>query len=165
MEIAYELTQTDFVEAFATHRKRNSTGKMFLLVLYWIGVAFACYLVWGVVRAHDTTKLFLLLFLVTFWIVVVEIYPRWNVRRQFVKQPGAHGPRKLILDASGVHWRWNSGSADVEWRNYTGLIEGPTQILFYGSPSGFNILPKRVLSPDQLSELRILLAENIRTPE
>jgi hypothetical protein len=67
-----------------------------------------------------------------------------------------------MLDASGAHWRWNGGSADGEWRNYTRSIEGAHQILFYTSPSCFNILPKQALNPDQLAELRALLAQNIR---
>src|SRR5579864_1854718 len=157
MEIEYELTQTDFTEAFAAHRKRNSAAKGFLLVMFWMGIAFSSYVLYGAVRAHDTMRLLpLFFFLAILWIIVVEIFPRWNVRRQFSKQPGAHGPRRLMLDGSGIHWRWNGGSADVEWRNYIRSIEGANQILFYTSPSCFNILPKRALNPDQLSKLRTL---------
>jgi hypothetical protein len=162
MEIAYELTQNDFTEAFRVHRQRNSAVKGLLVVVFWMGIAFASHVLYGAVRAHDTIRLLPLSFLVILWIIVVEIFPRWNVRRQFTKQPGAHGPKKRMLDASGAHWRWNGGSAGGEWRNYTRSIEGAHQILFYTSPSCFNILPKQALNPDQLAELRALLAQNIR---
>jgi hypothetical protein len=159
MEIAYELTQNDFTEAFAVHGQKNSTAKGPLVVAFWMGIAFASYVLYGAVTAHDTMRLLPLSFIVILWIIVVEIFPRWNVRRHFTKQPGAHGPRKLMLDASGAHWRWNGGSADVEWRNYICSTEGANQILFYTSPSCFNILPKRAFNQD----LRALLAQNIRT--
>jgi hypothetical protein len=37
--------------------------------------------------------------------------------------------------------------------NYIRSVEGATQILFYTSPACFNILPKRALSPDQLTPM------------
>jgi len=67
-----------------------------------------------------------------------------------------------VLDSSGAHRRWNGGSADVEWRNYIRSVEGKNQILFYTSPACFNILPKRALAVEQLSELRELLKQNIQ---
>jgi YcxB-like protein len=67
----------------------------------------------------------------------------------------------MVLDAAGVHWRWNGGSADVEWKNFIRFLECKSEFLLYSSPACFNILPKRALSPDQLSELRGLFAQNI----
>ncbi|MGO8793202.1 MAG: YcxB family protein [Candidatus Sulfotelmatobacter sp.] len=87
----------------------------------------------------------------------------WSARRQFLKQPGAHGLRTVLFDDLGAHWRWNGGSSDIEWKNYVRSLEGLNQILFYTSPACFNILPKRSLSPDQLNELRTLLAQQIQT--
>jgi anti-sigma factor RsiW len=165
MEIAYELTQNDFTEAFAVHRQRKSAAKVLPVVVFWMGIAFASYVLYGAVRADDTMRLLPLSFIVILWIIVVEIFPRWNVRRQFTNQPGAHGPRKLMLDASGAHWRWNGGSSDVEWRNYIRSTEGANQIQLYTSPSCFNILPKRAVNQDQLAELRALLAQNIRAEQ
>ena len=95
------------------------------------------------------------------WIALVWALPRWGVRRQFRKQPGAHGFRTLLLDDGGAHWRWNGGTSDIEWRNYIRWVDGKNQILFYTSPVCFNILPKRKLSPEQLGELRDLLLRNI----
>ena len=163
MEIAYELTQDDFTEAYTAHRKRSATAKIVQLVLFGIFIAFASLALFRAVRAHNTMVLLPYFLFAILWILVVGTFiPRWLVRRQFTKQPGAHGPRKLLLDASGAHWRWNGGSADVEWRNYIRSVEGTNQILLYTSPSGFNILPSRALKPDQLSGLRAMLQQNIR---
>ena len=55
------------------------------------------------------------------------------MRRQFLQQAGAHGPKTLTLNASGASWKWNGGASDIEWKNYTQ----------YTSPAWFNIPPKR----------------------
>jgi len=103
-----------------------------------------------------------LLGLVIAWVATLWILPRRTIRRQFLKQPGAHGPRTLLLDSTGVHWRWNGGSSDVEWKNYIRSVEGKNQILFYTSPACFNILPKRALAADQLDEIRVLLKQHVQ---
>jgi hypothetical protein len=78
-----------------------------------------------------------------------------------VKQPGAQGQRNVLLDGSGVHWRWDGGCADIEWKNYVRSLEGKKQFLLYTSPACFNIIPKHALTPQELIELRALLKENI----
>jgi hypothetical protein len=95
------------------------------------------------------------------WAAIVWGHPRWNARRQFLKQPGVHGPRKVSLDATGVHWRWNGGSSDIDWKNYVRSLEGKNQFLLYTSPACFNIIPKRALEPGRLNEVRALLNQNI----
>jgi len=102
------------------------------------------------------------LVLVLLWIVLLWVLPRWNMKRQFRNQPGAQGPRTVTLDATGLHWQWNGGSADVEWKNYIRCVESKNQILFYTSPACFNILTTRELQPAQLAQLRELLKENIQ---
>jgi hypothetical protein len=82
-------------------------------------------------------------------------------RKQFNQQPGAHGPRTFLLDDWGVHARWNGGSIDVEWKNYIQWVESSKHVLLYLSPFLFNILPKRSLSSDQMTELRRILKRQI----
>lgn len=163
MEIHYELTEKDFLEAFAVHRDRNPTSKLIRVVLFWGLIAFAAVMLYGIVQAGGTTSALPLLLLAILWLAVLEVYPRWFMRRQYTKQPGARGPRTLTLDDSGTHWKWSGGSSDVEWKNYTASVEGKNQILFYTSPAGFEILPKRAMATEQLDELRKLLQQNIQT--
>jgi len=66
-----------------------------------------------------------------------------------------------MLDDTGVHWRWSGGVSDIEWKNYIRALEGKNQILFYTSPAAFNMLPKRALTAEQLTEVRQLLAQHI----
>jgi len=99
--------------------------------------------------------------LILLWVGILRGVPRWNARKQFLKQPGAQGQRTVLIDDSGIHWRWNGGSSDIAWKNYVRSLEAKKQFLLYTSPACFNIIPKRVLTPEGLLELRSLLKQNI----
>jgi hypothetical protein len=164
MEISYELTQKDFTESFAAHRNRRSSVKWIRHIVAWLLILISCFLLFGAIRTGNARTLMPFFGLVALWLVVLGGLPLWlSARKQFLKQPGAHGTRTVVFDAAGTHWRWNGGSADVEWKNYVRSLEGKNQILFYTSPACFNILPKRAIAAEQLSELRSLLSQNIRT--
>jgi YcxB-like protein len=164
MQITYELTQKDFTEAYTAHRSGKAFSRWSRRIFISIMVLMALVvLLESVTRPGLETarSLLPLLVLIAMWIGVLWILPWWTMRRQFLQQPGAHGPRALALDDAGAHWKWSGGSSDVEWKNYIRSVEGKNQILFYTSPACFNILPKRSMSPQQLDEIRELLKQNI----
>ena len=164
MQVLYELTQKDFTEAYTAHRKGKALSRWLRRIFILIMVLMAAIvLLESVMRptAETAKSLMPLMVLIVMWISILWVLPWWTMRRQFLQQPGAHGPRTLTLDESGAHWKWNGGASDVEWKNYIRSVEGKNQILFYTSPACFNILPVRALNSDQLSELRALLAQNV----
>jgi hypothetical protein len=164
MEISYELTQKDFTESFAAHRHRRSAVNWIRAVAFWVTILGLAFLLFGAIRTGNTRALMPLFILAIFWLLILGGLPlSISARRQFLKQPGAHGPRTAVFDAAGTHWRWNGGSSDVEWKNYIRSLEGENQILLYTSPACFNILPKRAMTPEQLGDLRSLLNQNIPT--
>ncbi len=163
MQITYELTERDFLDGYAAHRKSRMAWGLFkifigIVLLFTVVILFGFLMKPSWEQARALMPLFVV---VPMWIALVALYPRWSVRRQFRQQPGAHGPRTATLDDTGAHWRWNGGASDVEWKNYIRSVEGKNHFLFYISPAFFNILPKRALSADQLVELRSLLNQNI----
>lgn len=166
MEISYELTQRDFSEAYTVHRNRMNWKKWVRRVFISIAGLFTAVVLFGFLLnpSWEQGKALMPLFvLVPMWIAVLWLLPWWLMRRQFVQQPGAHGPRTLTLNDGGASWKWSGGSSAIEWKNYIRFTEGRNHVLFYTSPACFNILPKRALNPDQLGELRALLEQNIRT--
>ena len=164
MRINYELLQKDFTESYAVHRNRNVWSKWGRRLFLWIKVLFALLVFLGFLvkpSAEAARNLLPFFGFVLLWLGILSILPRWLMGRQFSKQPGAHGPRTVVLDASGTHWEWNGGSSHVDWKNYIRSAEGKNQILLYTSPACFNILPKHGLTTEQLIELRDLLKLNI----
>jgi hypothetical protein len=164
MQIDYELTQRDFIDAFTAHRYRSVVRKWLIRLLMSITLILAVVLLIGLIvkpNAQDA-KILMPYFVFAFlWIGAMLVLPRWSVRKQFLKQPGAQGPRTVLIDATGAHWRWNGGSSEIAWKNYIRALEGRSQFLLYTSPACFNIIPKRALSSDGLLELRRILKQNI----
>ena len=164
MQIDYELKQSDFIDSFAAHRSRNIFSKWLIRLLMSFAIIVAVFLAFGLIvrpNAQDTKNLMPFFGLILMWVGVLWGLPRWSARRQFLKQPGAQGQRSVLMDDSGIHWRWNGGSSDIAWKNYVRSLEGKKQFLLYTSPACFNIIPKRALAPERLLELRTLLKQYI----
>ena len=164
MEVIYQLTQRDFVDSLIAHRNRSPIRKWFLRLIVSIVFAAVAVTLSGVAM-HPNSQAMLnatpLLVLGALLVVVVWIAPWRAARNQFSKQPAAQGPRTILLDKVGVHRRWNGGSSDVEWENFVRFLESKNQLLLYSLPVSFTIVPKRGLTPEQLSEFRALVAQNI----
>ena len=152
MQIAYELTKQDFIEAYSVHRNRNAFSKWSRRLFLWIAGLFTAVVLSGLLikpGVQAAKSLMPLLVSVVMWIAILWILPR-------------HGARTVVLDASGAHWRWDGGSSDVERKNYILSAEGKNQILFYTSPACFNLLPKRVLAAEQLTEIQSQEQQNLQ---
>jgi hypothetical protein len=165
MQVTYELTKTDFVEAVKAHRNRSAFTKWFprvfagiVLASAWLGLL---QLAFG--RNSQTLSNFAPLFvLAVIWAGLIWGHPWLIVKRIFMKQPSLQGPRTLLLDEAGVHLAWTSGKSDLEWNNFVRKLEGKNQFLLYTSPVFFlAVVPKRAFTPGQLSEFRTVLAQNL----
>ena len=116
----------------------------------------------GSIRTGNTRTLLPFFGLVAMWLLLLAGAPTWwSARRQFRRQPVAHGARTVLFDATWAHWQWNGGSSDVEWKNCVRSVEGKNQVLLYTSPACFNIIPKRALGKEELDEVLTLLKQRI----
>ena len=164
MELTYQLTQRDFFDSIIAHRNRATFTKwaVRLVVFIFALLLLAMPLLLATRPNAQTLSQGARVFgAAALWAALIWGFPWWSSRNQFLKQPAAQGLRTMLLDAAGVHWRWNGGSADVEWKNYIRSLESKRQFLLYSSPYCFNILPKRALTPEQISEFRALLLQKV----
>ncbi len=164
MEVTYELTQRDFFDSYIAHRNRSPFTRWIYRLIVTVVFTFAGGgLVLLVVRPNSQllSNLVPVFALAVMWGYLMWASPWWTARHQFSKQPAAQGPRTILLDSSGVHWRWNGGSADIEWKNFIRFNETKSQFLLYTSPAYLNIVPKRALTPDQVGVFRKLVTENL----
>jgi YcxB-like protein len=164
MQITYQLTQQDFVESLKACRQRSVFRRWMWRLLPVIPISLVFLSIFLYVedsRDQVASNLFPLLVLLAFWIVLLWVGPWLGARTQFRKQPSVQGSKTLSVDGSGVHWKWDGGSADIDWKNFLKWQESKTQFLLYTSPVAFNMIPKRVLTQEQISEVRLTLSQNI----
>jgi len=91
----------------------------------------------------------------------LRVLPWWAARLLYLKQPSIQGTRTLLIDDRGVHWRWDGGSSDLDWKTFIRWYEGGNEFLLYSSPVLFHVVPKRAFSKGQLPELRTLLSQRV----
>jgi len=164
VEVTYELTQRDFFDSFIAHRNRSALVKWaYRLIVATVFIFAGAGLIFLTVHPHSQllSNLIPVFALAVMWGALMWASPWWAARNQFSKQPGAHGSRTILLDSGGVHWRWNGGSADIEWKNFIRFHETKNHFLLYSSPACFNIVPKRVMTLDQVVAFRTLVTENL----
>jgi YcxB-like protein len=160
MELTCTVTQQDFYDALTANRSRTALARWaFRLANCFIYLSAALCLV--LMIFHSTRlapgAVAPLLGFAFCWAMFTWVLPRRFARKQFREQPAAHVPNKMTLDASGVHWRWDGGSSDLEWKNYIRVLESKRQFLFYTSPYYFHIVPKRPMTPQQVSDFRAMV--------
>ena len=164
MEITFELKQNDFLQSYVAHRKRNAMSKWSFLLLASFVFMLAILAILPLLTRTTHPTFFNIAqaaTLVGFWVLMVWGFPWWFARQQFQKQPKAHGTREMVADADGLHLAWNGGSANMSWTNQVRYLESKDQFPLYTSPTCFNIIPKRAMTPEQLSNFRTLLREHI----
>lgn len=166
MEITYELTQKDFVEAFIAHRNRSALLRwLFRLCAFLFFVCIGL----GLFGSIFIPQLFLssylpLLLLGLFWIFLLWIAPRLMARTQYKKQPAAQGAIVFAVDTAGVQWKWDGGTSNIEWRNFIRISEAKNHFRLYGSPVYFHIVPKRAFTAEQMADFQTVLKTKM-TPD
>src|SRR5690348_14351856 len=164
MQVTYELRQRDFFDAFIAHRNRNAFAKWMFRGIVTIVFVLAGAGLFALVFRHDresASNVAPIVGLAFMWAALMWVSPWWMAKNQFTKQPAAKGPQTLLLDDAGLHWRWDTGSAEMQWSNIIKCSESKTMFMLYSSPAFFHLVPKRALSPEQLSEFRTTLGQHI----
>jgi hypothetical protein len=167
MEVNYELTQKNFYDSFIAHRNRTALNKWSYRLFGFFAVFLVCVGLLGLVMRPgaqalvDLARLSVLAFL---WIALTWVLPWWSAKNQFSRQPRAKGVKTMMLDAAGIRWRWDGGSAEIEWKDFIRWVECNTEFLIYSSPACFNIVPKRALPDEKLAEFRTILTKNVLLP-
>jgi YcxB-like protein len=94
------------------------------------------------------------------WVGTGKIYQLFG-RNQFAKSPALHEPRCIEFNDDGVKTDAGIVSSQVSWKAFLRYIESRDTFLLYTSPGCFAIVPKRVLQPEQVNDLRRLLQTHV----
>ena len=164
VEITYELTEKDFFDSMIAHRNRTASSRWSFRIMLLVALLAAGFGVFLIIKEPDsqlTINAIVLIAVAVFWGGCKWARPRWAARKQYRQQPSAQGPRTLVLDSTGMHWRWDGGTSDVAWENVIRYLEWRSEFLLYTSPVMFIMVPKRALSSDQVADFRSLLAQHV----
>jgi hypothetical protein len=88
---------------------------------------------------------------------------RWAVRRAASgavrKSPAGNLPWDWSIGPEGIAFANGLQASTIDWRAVRAVREESDRILFLVTPANNPVLPKRLLTPDQLADLRTLIAD------
>ena len=98
-----------------------------------------------------------------FGALVVWFLGQWAVRRASIgamrKSPAGDLAWDWSIDREGIAFTNGLQNNTIDWRAMRAVREESDRILFLVTPANNPVLPKRLLTADQLAELRTLVAE------
>jgi hypothetical protein len=87
--------------------------------------------------------------------------PRVQARHSLRQNPSSHGEIVLRITDDGLESVFPTGISRLQWRAFTKYKETKDLFLLYMSPSRPAFIPKRVLSQEQVLNLRAILKKQI----
>lgn len=93
-------------------------------------------------------------------IAVYEV-PRFQVKRNLRSSPSAQGEIVLALDEEGTVATFPTGESRLNWQAYTKYKESGSMFLLFVSPNRYMSIPKRVMTPQEIEDLRALVKARI----
>jgi hypothetical protein len=165
MIVNFQFTLDDYRNAFRAHYRKGASAfiRWMLKLALVVGVLFLLLSVLFVITGQRALNVVLPPFLLgAFWIWVGmgKTY-LLSARSQFAKSPALHEPRRIEFNDDGVKTDSGIASSQVSWKAILRYAESSDTFLLYTSPACFSIVPKRVLQPEQVNELRRLFQTHI----
>ena len=155
--VSLTLTADDYVAANQLHlrdslRRPSGLACFALPVLAYVILMTIAYLQrWETAQvvAVNAGAAFFVAFIVANYFVFTPV----TTRRNYGKQKTLHRPYTYAWSETGLRISNDSGEWHVAWSDYLKWREDARIFVFYQGPRLFNMLPKRVLTPEQVADV------------
>jgi hypothetical protein len=163
MQINYQLTESDFLEASLTSIRRQSTLKSLLL---WLAVFFTSMTVYFFLQQRKTGDEFHPGF---FWpviilVVIVLVVPlmlKRSVRKYWSANKYFHFSIEARVTQDGIEMSNKVASSKIAWTGVVRYDESKNLFILYPAEGLMLIFPKRSLIGAQMDTFRTFLRERV----
>jgi len=165
MHVDYEIRVEDFIngQTLAIRKSPVRLVRWTRLVLPLAGLGLLIFLIHAVSKQGFSWRAIPGAAVCLFFMATPLLNKRAQ-RKLYAKTSSMHGMLSLDVDDEGVQFTGSSFSSKSGWTNFRRFLEDEYSFLLYQVQS-FNIIPKRNLSPEQITALRGYLARGIsKTP-
>jgi|GEM_PF-1459203 hypothetical protein len=158
MHIDYEISEQDFLDAqkLAIKNSPNLLTRLTRVVLPLFGAALMAFVSYSLVTQGFSWNL---IPAAAFPLLLLAL-PGWSKRIQkkpYAKAVSMHGLLALDVDEMGMQFQGPTVSSKVTWSHFSRFYEDEKVFILYQHMPVFNLIPKRILSPEQVIELRSYL--------
>ncbi len=158
ISLTYHITQADFVAAQRAHQRRNTSGK----IQFGLGVFLFGWFVFLAVFSAIFTPRVWLNYTLPLVLAGAYLYLYYFAHRiAYRKNASLFSDIAVDIGDEGVHVLTPNSESTVPWPRYHKWLESEKVFLIYMGERTFNIIPKRILGPEQQEELRGLLQRHL----
>jgi hypothetical protein len=162
MLIHYEVSVKVFLQDLDLAMKKSPLWIMrWMRLLFPLAGAAAAVFV-AVAIARDGFKVNMIWgALLAFWLVSTPLWLRGTLKRLYAKARHFRGPMSLDTDDNGMRVTGDGVDSRMAWTNFANFYEDEHSFVIYQSSAIFHPIPKRMISADQIAELRECFRKNI----
>ena len=161
MQIAYTLTFQEFLEGQRVHESRSVKTRVLRFLNWWFFPLLGLVLVLGSIMLwHEGSPwvTVIVVFLYGLFLVSYRLLLVGRAKSKYVNTRRGNGSVLLNVEEDEIVAEWPEFARSVaKWSAIKKFREDEKVLLIYMAPAIFFIVPKRALSPEQLSELLFVL--------
>ena len=160
MNISYQLTQEEYLQAVNLHHKKGH--RLVMLAIYIVLAAMIVVVGTDFSNTREIiTNIITAFFSISFYMLFVRMLSAHQAKK--VYQKSATLPYKITLKISGkgIKLDKNSNDASIPWSAFSKWKNDKQFYLLYTNPRRFNVIPVRAMSEIQKEELDAYLKKYI----
>jgi len=162
MRIEYEITERDFINGQRLAIKNSPVRlvRWTRLVLPFFGIALLAFWIQGVVQQGFSWDVIPVLAIPLFFISI-PLVSRNTQKKLYAQTNSMHGPLSLEIDDVGLEFKGPTFTSKIEWPHFRKFFEDDQSFVIYADSGVFNVIPKRGLSSEQITDLREYFARKL----
>jgi hypothetical protein len=166
MQLTFKLTEADLRAGYWEHRNLHPIRKwLFLIFPFFMS---SCSVV-GIYNSVINSQEYAIagwapvLAIGLIWIFGYWVLPRKTARRIFLTNPSMSAVQQMKIDEDGVQITSINFHSQMGWKTFAAWHEGRDYFSLYFSKLQYVVIPKRVMSQDEISEMSAIFSKHIPT--
>lgn len=152
---AFTVTEEDVVEAARHVAARRLRSRPFLpIFVAMLAAVLALVLIADFGQGRWVTLIAFFIALPLALIIANRLIVPWQAKRHFRQAAALRGETRVEWDDENLRFEGIHGGSRFAWIDFHGWAETAGLVLLYQSELFYNLVPKRVLTADQLADIR-----------
>ncbi|UPT78272.1 YcxB family protein [Sulfurovum sp. XGS-02] len=160
MNITYQLTQEEYLQAVNLHHKKGK--RLFMLAMYVILATLIVIVGTDFSNSREIiTNMIAAFFSISFYILFVRMLSAYQAKSIYQKSTTLPNEVTLHISGKGIKLDKKSNNASMPWHTFSQWKNDERFYLLYTNPRQFNVIPARAMSEAQKKELDAYLKKYI----
>ena len=160
MNISYQLTQEEYLQAVNLHHKKGH--RLVMLAIYIVLAAMIVVVGTDFSNTREIiTNSITAFFSISFYMLFVRMLTAYQAKSVYQKSTTLPYEVTLHISGKGIKLDKNSNNASIPWSAFSQWKNDERFYLLYTNPRRFNVIPLRAMSTLQKKELDAYLRKYI----